>query len=79
MLARRCCPAGDVLQTSAKTGLGLDQVLPAIIERVAPPKGQQDAPLRALLFDAFHDEYRWGDTACRGTTLIRHWRGPSEL
>jgi hypothetical protein len=47
-----------VLKTSAKTGLGLEHVLPAIIERVSPPRGDPQAPLRALLFDAYHDEYR---------------------
>ncbi|GFR41154.1 hypothetical protein Agub_g1818, partial [Astrephomene gubernaculifera] len=47
-----------VLFTSAKTGLGMEAVLPAVVERVRPPRGNPSAPLRLLLFDAFHDEYR---------------------
>lgn len=39
-------------------GLGLEAICPAVIERVPPPRGDPGAPLRALLFDAFHDEYR---------------------
>eukprot|EP00195_Chlamydomonas_chlamydogama_P016553 CAMPEP_0202908548 /NCGR_PEP_ID=MMETSP1392-20130828/46429_1 /ASSEMBLY_ACC=CAM_ASM_000868 /TAXON_ID=225041 /ORGANISM="Chlamydomonas chlamydogama, Strain SAG 11-48b" /LENGTH=570 /DNA_ID=CAMNT_0049597945 /DNA_START=323 /DNA_END=2035 /DNA_ORIENTATION=+ len=50
--------ADSVLLTSAKSGKGLDAVLPAVIQRVSPPRGSPDAPLRMLLFDAFHDEYR---------------------
>ena len=41
-----------------RAGLGLEAILPALIERVPPPRGDPGAPLRALLFDAFHDEYR---------------------
>ncbi|KAF5828548.1 hypothetical protein DUNSADRAFT_17457 [Dunaliella salina] len=48
----------EVLRLSAKTGLGMEHVLPAIIERIPPPKGRRDAPCRLLLFDAFHDPYR---------------------
>lgn len=46
------------LKVSAKTGLGLESVLPAVIEQVPPPIGDPTGPLRMLLFDAFHDEYR---------------------
>lgn len=49
----------DCLLTSGKTGLGLDAVLPSIVERIPPPPGDPSANLRLLLFDAFHDEYRW--------------------
>ncbi|WIA42271.1 hypothetical protein OEZ86_008287 [Tetradesmus obliquus] len=48
----------DVLAVSAKTGLGLRELLPAVVERIPPPAGQPSQPLRLLLFDAFHDEYR---------------------
>ncbi len=39
-------------------GLGLESILPAVIERIPPPPGNTAGPLRVLLFDAFHDEYR---------------------
>eukprot|EP00249_Psilotum_nudum_P013311 c24274_g1_i1 orf=593-2398(-) len=48
----------DALLTSAKTGEGLSQVLPAIIERIPPPRGGIDSPLRMLLLDSYYDEYR---------------------
>ncbi|GLI68873.1 hypothetical protein VaNZ11_013419 [Volvox africanus] len=47
-----------VLFTSAKTGQGMEAVLPAVIERIRSPQGDPSGPLRMLLFDAFHDEYR---------------------
>ena len=51
-------PPETCLRVSAKTGLGLETVLPAVIEQVPCPTGNPDGPLRMLLFDAFHDEYR---------------------
>jgi GTP-binding protein LepA len=48
----------DVLRVSAKTGLGVDAVLDAIIERIPAPRGERDAPARALVFDSSYDEYR---------------------
>ncbi|KAG2442751.1 hypothetical protein HXX76_002832 [Chlamydomonas incerta] len=47
-----------VLLTSAKTGLGMEAVLPAVIQRIRPPGGDPAGPLRLLLFDAFHDQHR---------------------
>jgi translation elongation factor EF-4 len=49
---------GSCLRVSAKTGLGLGQVLPAIIDRVPHPVGDERGKLRMLLFDAVHDDYR---------------------
>ena len=48
----------DVLRVSAKTGLGVDAVLDAIVARIPAPHGRRDAPARALVFDSSYDEYR---------------------
>ncbi|XP_075085796.1 translation factor GUF1 homolog, mitochondrial isoform X2 [Nicotiana tabacum] len=48
----------DALFTSAKTGQGLEQVLPAVIERIPPPPGKSTSPLRMLLLDSYYDEYK---------------------
>jgi GTP-binding protein LepA len=51
-------PATDVLRISAKTGEGVTDLLDAVIERIPPPTGDPDAPLRALIFDSHFDQYR---------------------
>ncbi len=48
----------DALHVSAKTGVGVREVLDRLVERIPPPQGDPDAPLRALIFDAVYDEYR---------------------
>jgi len=48
----------ELILTSAKTGVGVDAILPAIIERIAPPVGDENKPLKALIFDSWFDEYR---------------------
>jgi GTP-binding protein LepA len=47
----------DVILASAKQGLGIPEILAAIIERIPPPQGDRDAPLKALIFDSHFDPY----------------------
>src|SRR5438045_3014324 len=48
----------DVLRASGKTGVGVDDVLRAIVERIPPPPGSTDAPLRALVYNSHFDSYK---------------------
>jgi GTP-binding protein LepA len=51
-------PAEEVLMASAKAGQGVPEILEAIVERIPPPRGQRDQPLRALIFDSHFDSYK---------------------
>lgn len=50
--------AQDAVLASAKTGAGVDEILEQIVEKIPPPKGSKDAPLKALIFDSWYDSYR---------------------
>ncbi|QQR52700.1 elongation factor 4 [bacterium] len=52
------CEPTTILRVSGKTGEGVSQVLDAIVEQIPPPKGDPDAPLRALIFDSIYDTHR---------------------
>jgi GTP-binding protein LepA len=51
-------PADQILRISAKTGEGVPALLDAVIDRIPPPVGDPDAPLQALIFDSYFDQYR---------------------
>ncbi|MDE5875915.1 MAG: translation elongation factor 4 [Muribaculaceae bacterium] len=52
------CEREDIIRASGKTGMGIDDVLHAIVERVPAPKGDPDAPLQALIFDSVFNPFR---------------------
>lgn len=52
------CKREDILPVSGKTGMGVEDLLEAVVERVPPPKGDIDAPLTALIFDSVFNSYR---------------------
>ena len=59
------CKAEDVIPASAKTGLGIDNILKAIIEFIPPPKGEPNKSLQALIFDSVFNPFRGIETYFR--------------
>ncbi len=59
------CQAEDVIPASAKTGLGIENILSAIIERVPSPSGDPTKPLQALIFDSVYNPFRGIETYFR--------------
>lgn len=59
------CKHDDIIPASAKTGLGIEDILAAIIERIPAPKGNEDEPLQALIFDSVYNPFRGVETIFR--------------
>ena len=52
------CDHEEIIRASGKTGMGVDEILKAIVERIPAPKGDPDAPLQALVFDSVFNPFR---------------------
>jgi len=52
------CKAEEILEASGKTGEGVEKILEKVIEKIPPPKGENEKPLRALIFDSKYDSYK---------------------
>ena len=52
------CNREDIIPASAKTGIGIQNILEAIVDRVSPPEGDEKAPLQALIFDSVFNSFR---------------------
>ncbi|MEY4992565.1 MAG: elongation factor 4 [Bacteroidota bacterium] len=52
------CDIEDIIQASGKTGLGVDKILEAVVNRIPAPKGDESAPLQAMIFDSVFNPFR---------------------
>lgn len=52
------CKREEIIEASAKTGIGINDILEAIVKRIPSPKGDPEAPLQAMIFDSVFDSYR---------------------
>lgn len=52
------CKHEDIIRASGKTGMGVEDILRAVVERIPSPKGDKDAPLQALIFDSVFNSFR---------------------
>ena len=59
------CKSEEIIPASAKSGLGIEEILSAIVHRVPAPKGDPDAPLQALIFDSVYNPFRGVETYFR--------------
>ncbi|MBB4118470.1 GTP-binding protein LepA [Mesonia hippocampi] len=59
------CDPSEVIPASAKTGIGIEEILTAIVTKIPAPVGKQDAPLRALIFDSVYNPFRGVETYFR--------------
>ena len=59
------CTHDDIIRASAKTGLGIEKILEAIVDRIPSPKGDINAPLQALIFDSVYNPFRGVETYFR--------------
>jgi len=59
------CDPSEVIPASAKTGMGIDEILSAIIKRIPAPKGNPEEPLQALIFDSVYNPFRGVETYFR--------------
>ena len=64
------CKREEIIRASGKTGLGVEEILNAVVERIPHPEGDEEAPLQALIFDSVYDSYKGVIVFCR----IKHGR-----
>ena len=52
------CKREEIIRASGRTGMGVDEILQAVVERIPHPEGDEDAPLQALIFDSVFNSFR---------------------